>query len=72
MKVALIQMAMSVEIEENLTKTLEYMKQAADVGADLVCFPEIQFSPFFPQFKSKDATKYAMPIDHDCVKKRPS
>lgn len=50
MKIAQVQMKMSAGMEENLKKSLQRMREAAAQGADLVCFPEIQLTPFFPQF----------------------
>ncbi|MEN8210104.1 MAG: carbon-nitrogen hydrolase family protein [Thermodesulfobacteriota bacterium] len=68
MKIALAQSVISSEIEENLQKSLDCMDIASSKGADLICFPEVQFSPFFPQFPGKDASEYAMEIDHKIVK----
>jgi predicted amidohydrolase len=51
MKIALAQMAMTENIEANLKKSLALIEQAAAKGADLVLFPEIQLSPFFPNMK---------------------
>ena len=68
MKIALIQLALTESMEENLQKALNSMDEAASQGAELVCFPEIQFSPFFPQYPSKDVSGYAIPIEHYIVK----
>jgi predicted amidohydrolase len=68
MRIALVQMSMEESIQTNLDKTLPGMTEAARNGAKLVCFPEIQFSPFFPQFPGGDASRYAMKIDHPVVK----
>jgi predicted amidohydrolase len=50
MKTALIQMQMAPDAKTNLVKSLTYLEQAAGMGADLVLYPEIQLSQFFPQF----------------------
>jgi predicted amidohydrolase len=68
MRIALIQMSMDKSPEANLPKALSSMREAALGGAKLVCFPEIQFSPFFPQFAGADASEYAMSIDHTTVR----
>lgn len=47
MKIALVQMSMGKEISENLDKSLKYCDMAEN--CDLVFFPEIQLTPFFPQ-----------------------
>jgi predicted amidohydrolase len=67
MRIALVQMSMEESWEANLDKALAYMREAASNGSELVCFPEIQFSPFFPQFPGGDASRYAMRIDHSAV-----
>ena len=64
MKIALVQMAMSENVRENRQRVLTYMDEAARSGADAVCFPEIQYSPFFPQYKAQDVSQYIMGIDH--------
>lgn len=68
MKIALFQMKMSENAEENLQKSLEATEKAATEGADLILFPEIQFSPFFPQYEKRDASEYAMSVNHPFIK----
>jgi beta-ureidopropionase len=68
MRIALVQMSMEESWEANLEKSLASMRDAASNGAQLVCFPEIQFSPFFPQFSGGDASAYAMEIDHPAMR----
>lgn len=64
MKLALIQMSMSADMEENYRKSIRLLEEAAKKGADLALFPEIQLSPFFPQYEGRDARAYAMTPDH--------
>lgn len=45
--IALAQFAMSVEPEDNLTRALNGIEQAARGGADIVCLPELFRSPYF-------------------------
>lgn len=68
MKVALAQLSMQHDISQNAVKASNTMDKAAESGADLIFFPEIQFSPFFPQYADKDVSKYVMNIDHKYVK----
>ena len=68
-KIALIQMAMSEDMETNLNTALSRMTEAAENGAKIVVFPEIMLSPFFPQYKKQDASAYLMEITHPAVKK---
>lgn len=68
MKTALAQMKMNADIEQNYIKSKQLMKQAADSSADLICFPEIQLTPFFPQYENRDVKKYVMTLEHQYVK----
>lgn len=61
MKLAMAQMRMDASIEENLFKTIQFIEQAGASGADLIFFPEIQLSPFFPQYEKRDVS--AMSLD---------
>ena len=63
MKLAMAQMQMTASAEENLDRTLRFMEQAAEAGADLIFFPEIQLSPFFPQYEKQDAERWALSAD---------
>jgi predicted amidohydrolase len=67
MRIALVQMSMGESVAANVEKATGAMADAARSGAKLVCFPEIQFSPFFPQSPGGDASRYAMGIDHPAV-----
>ena len=58
MKIALAQMSMTEKIEENLKKSLSFCNKAKD--CDLLFFPEIQLSPFFPQYQNKNVEKYCL------------
>ena len=55
MRLAMFQMRMSHSLEENLQKTVHSIELAKEAGADLIFFPEVQLSPFFPQYEKKDA-----------------
>ena len=44
------------------------MKEAASHGADLVLFPEVQLTEFFPQYPRQDVRKYQIPLDSDIIK----
>jgi beta-ureidopropionase len=68
MRIALVQMSMEESPEANLDVAVALMREAAGKGAELVCFPEIQFSPFFPRFPGGDASRYAMAIDDPAIK----
>ena len=55
MKIALAQMKMERGLEANFLKSVRLIKDAAAQGAELVCFPELQLSPFFPQYPDQDS-----------------
>ncbi len=50
MRIALAQMEMSENEQDNLVHSLTLLEEAAAGGADLVLYPEVQLSPFFAQF----------------------
>lgn len=52
MKLAMGQIAMDNDMNSNYEKTVEYIKKSK--GNDLLFFPEIQWTPFFPQYEEKD------------------
>lgn len=51
MKIALAQMKISEDIDENLKKTINSIRTASENDADLILFPEIHLTPFFPNTK---------------------
>lgn len=51
MKIALIQHASSTENARNIEKGLAAVEEAAGNGADLIVFPELAFTRFFPQHR---------------------
>lgn len=57
----LIQMAMSKEREENLSKALRMIDEAASKGAKLVCLPEIFSTRYFPQEKESNLKPEKIP-----------
>ena len=69
MKIALAQHRLVESMEDNLEKSLSAISQAASHGASLICFPELQLSPFFPQFEALDASDYAIEIDGPIIGK---
>lgn len=66
MRIALAQISMSEDINENLQKSLKYCDKAKD--SDLLFFPEIQLSPFFPQYEKRNVDKYCLKIESEQVK----
>ena len=52
MKLAMAQMSMTGSMDENLKKSLAFCDAAA--GSDLLFFPEVQLTPFFPQYAGRN------------------
>jgi predicted amidohydrolase len=67
MKLALCQMQPCDRVQENLSQSLQSIREAAGNGADLILFPEVQLTPFFPQYPGQDASGYAVTLDSDTV-----
>lgn len=63
MKLALAQMKMSESMERNLSESLRLIREAGAQGAALVCFPEIQLCPFFPQYAGQEVSGYVLRED---------
>jgi N-carbamoylputrescine amidase len=51
--VALAQVALGPEREENVGRALRMMADAAEAGASLIVFPEMSVDPFFPQYRAE-------------------
>lgn len=68
MRIAAAQMSMTENIDENFRKSIELLKRAKEQDADLVLYPEIQLSPFFPQYEKYDADKYLINAENTYFK----
>lgn len=63
MKIALIQQACTEDKHENLQRGLQAAREAAEAGANIICFPELAFEPFYPQYDNpSDPGRHAEPI----------
>ncbi|WP_350453804.1 carbon-nitrogen hydrolase family protein [Slackia heliotrinireducens] len=65
--IATVQFDVHEDAEANYRTTLHYIKQAAEQGADIVCFPEGQLGPYVPQYQGLSAGDFAIPITHPYV-----
>lgn len=63
MRLAMAQMHMEEDMHRNLETTLRMMREAKATGADLILFPEIQLSPFFPKYPGRDASRWVLTPD---------
>ncbi|MEE8808428.1 MAG: carbon-nitrogen hydrolase family protein [Lactimicrobium sp.] len=55
MKLAMAQISMRNNMNENYKKTQEYIEKA--VGSDVLFFPQLQLTPYFPQLSGLDASR---------------
>ena len=63
MKLALVQQKSSEDRQANRTKGLEAVRKAAGSGANIICFAELAFDPFYPQQPAtQDALRLAEPV----------
>ena len=49
MRIALVQQHATHDRKDNLERGLQALEDAAAGGADLVCYAELAFEPFYPQ-----------------------
>lgn len=68
MRLAMVQMSNSGSIKLNFEKSIAAIREAAENGAELVLFPEVQLTEFFPQYRNKDVSDYAITLDSEIVK----
>ncbi|MGD8463834.1 MAG: nitrilase-related carbon-nitrogen hydrolase [Anaerolineae bacterium] len=52
LRIALAQIAVGPEREENTQRALRLMADAAQAEAELIVFPEMSIDPFFPQYRA--------------------
>ena len=66
MRIALIQQHASTDLEDNRYRGLAAVDKAAARGANIMCFSELAFDPFYPQWQATDALRGAAePIPGD-------
>lgn len=63
MKLAMAQIRIGEDITQNIAKTIACMERAAEQRANIIFFPELQLTPFFPQYEKRDAEAWAMALD---------
>lgn len=68
MRLALVQMPNYGSKDTNLYKSMRAIEAAAKQGTDLVLFPEVQLTEFFPQYPGQDVRKYAVTMEGETVK----
>lgn len=53
----------------NIDKAVDLMGEAAQSAVDLIIFPELSATPFFPQYSGRDVSEFVTTIDGDIVRK---
>ena len=56
-------------VDLNMEKSLHAIAEAVEKGAELVLFPEVQLTEFFPQYLGRDVSSYSVSIEDENVKK---
>ena len=54
MKIALVQQNCTADVNENRNRGLEAVKIASEKGAEIICFSELAFEPFYPQVRESE------------------
>jgi predicted amidohydrolase len=67
MKLAMAQMKNEGSLEKNLAKSIGLIEKASAQGAELILFPEVQLTEFFPQYPGQDVHTYGIDIHSDVV-----
>lgn len=68
MRLALVQMRNLGTLEKNREQSLEAIQQAAKNDADLVLFPEVHLTEFFPQYSGQNVKDYEITMDSQVIK----
>jgi predicted amidohydrolase len=61
------QYALGSDVERNLARALDFMRLARRDKAQLIIFPELCLSPFFPQRAAQDVAQYAVRLEDKCI-----
>src|SRR5882762_11367862 len=67
MRIALAQYALGPELETNVAKALEFTNSARREEVELMVYPELCISPFFPQYPAQDVGRYAIALEDEVI-----
>jgi predicted amidohydrolase len=67
MKLAMAQMKNAGSLEQNFARSINAIHIAAEQGTDLILFPEVHLTEFFPQYSGQNVKDYGIGIDSDIV-----
>lgn len=68
MRIALAQVENKGTMENNLSECIKLIEVASNNNADLILFPEVHLTEFFPQYEGLDVHNYRLTIDSDVVR----
>jgi predicted amidohydrolase len=68
MRLAMAQYGLGLDVKSNLIKALDFMQVARRDQAELIIFPELCLSPFFPQRARQEVARYAMRLEDQCIR----
>lgn len=68
MRITLAQYALSSSVNLNLEKALDLMDTARRNAAELIVFPELCLSPFFPQHAGISVESYVTNLEDECIR----
>lgn len=68
MRIALAQYSMSADMSANTEKAISLMNTAAHSAVDLIVFPELCVTPFFPQYPGQDFGHFATTSDGQIIR----
>jgi predicted amidohydrolase len=68
MKLAMFQMKNTGSVQDNFERSLKALKSAARNGADLILFPEVHLTDFFPQYSGKDVSSYGLSLESNIIR----
>ena len=69
MRIALAQYALGPEVTANVGKALEFTHYAGREKVELIVYPELCVSPFFPQFPGQDVGRYANELQDEVIQR---
>jgi predicted amidohydrolase len=68
-RIALAQYALGPELSANVAKALEFTSYAGRDAVELIVYPELCVSPFFPQFPGQDVGRYANELEDQVIQR---
>ncbi|WP_257346955.1 carbon-nitrogen hydrolase [Pseudalkalibacillus decolorationis] len=66
--IGLIQLQCGIDIVQNVSKTVDKIKEAAEKGAQIICLQELFNAQYFPQTVTVDAYAIAEPLDSETIR----